>query len=96
MRSFYSPLAISTLFYEYLKLLKLHRMERSRSKDVTSGNQTQDLLHQSLALTDCAILAPVHVDVINFVMCITQLLQTPIIIGQKGFWSHVTLALTYN
>ena len=44
-------------FYGYLKLLKLHRTERSRNKDVRSGNRTQDLLHEGRALTDCAILA---------------------------------------
>ena len=59
VRSFYSPLAISAPFYGYLKLLKLHRTERSRNKDVTSGNRTQDLLQQGRALTDCAIQAAV-------------------------------------
>ena len=58
MHSFYSPLAVSAPFYGYLKLLKLHRTERSRNKDVRSGNQTQDFLHQGRTLTDCAILAP--------------------------------------
>ena len=58
MRSFFSPLAISAQFYGYLKLLELHRTERSQNKDVRSGNRTQDLLHQGRALTDCAILAP--------------------------------------
>ena len=57
MRSFYSPLGISAPFYGYLKLLKLHRTERSRIKDVRSENRTQDLLHEARALTDCAILA---------------------------------------
>ena len=60
MRSFYSPLAISAPFYGYLKLLKLHRTERSRNKDVRSGNRTQDLLHEGRALTDCAILASIN------------------------------------
>ena len=62
MGSFYSPLAISAPFYGYLNLLKLHRTERSRNKDVRSGNQNQDLLHQGPALTNCAILAPSHVN----------------------------------
>ena len=57
MRSFYSPLAISAPFYGNLKLLKLHRTERSRNKEGRSGNRTQDLLHEGRALTDCAILA---------------------------------------
>ena len=61
MRSFYSSLAISAPFYGYLKLLKLHRTERSCNKDVRSGNRTQNLLHEGRALTDCAILAPPNV-----------------------------------
>ena len=32
------PLSISAPFYGYLKLLKLHRTERSRNKDVRPGN----------------------------------------------------------
>ena len=39
------------------KATKLYGKERSRNKDARSGNQTQDLLHQGRALTDCAILA---------------------------------------
>ena len=58
VRLIYSPLSISAPFYGYLKLLKLHWKERSRNKDVRSGNQTQDLLHQGREPTDCAILAP--------------------------------------
>ena len=58
MHSFCSPLSISAPFYGYLKLLKLRRMVRSRSKDVWSGNRTWDLLHKGRALTDCVILAP--------------------------------------
>ena len=58
VRSVCSPFSLSAPFYGYLRLLKLHRMERSRSKDVWSGNRTWDLLHKGRALTDCAILAP--------------------------------------
>ena len=49
MRSFCSPLSISAQFYGYLKLLKLRRMERSRSTDVWSGYRTWDLLHKGRA-----------------------------------------------
>ena len=58
MRSSYSPLSISAPFYEYLKLLKLHGTERSRSKDARSVDGTWSLLHKGRALTDSAILAP--------------------------------------
>ena len=40
------------------KLLELHKMERSRSKDVRSRDQTRDLLHKGHARTYCAIFAP--------------------------------------
>ncbi|KAK2554743.1 Transcription factor 25 [Acropora cervicornis] len=40
-----------------IKLLKLHRTERSRSKDVRLGNPTWDLLRKGRTITDCAILA---------------------------------------
>ena len=56
MRSFLSPVSISTPFYGNLKLLKLLRTERSRSEDVRSEERTWDLLHKGRALTDCAIL----------------------------------------
>ena len=59
MRSSYTSLSISAPFYGYLKLLKLHRTERSRSKDVKWVDRTWDLLHKGRALTDCAILAPI-------------------------------------
>ena len=41
-------------------ILKLHRTERGRNKDMRSGNRTQDLLHQGRALTDSAILVPAY------------------------------------
>ena len=58
--SFCSPLSISPPFYGYLKLLTLHRTERSRSKAVWSRNRTWDLLHKGRTLTPCAIPAPIQ------------------------------------
>ena len=59
MRSFSFPLFISAPFYGYSNVFKLHREERSRRKDVLSGNRTWDLLHKGCAQTNCAILASV-------------------------------------
>ena len=46
---------ISAPFYGYLKLLKLHKLEKSRGKDVRSGDRAWGLLHKGLSLTYCAI-----------------------------------------
>ena len=70
MRSFYSPLSISAPFYGYFKV---HKTERSRNKDVRSGNRTQDLLHQGRALTDCAICAPNNVFLFSFLLSVVTL-----------------------
>ena len=56
---------IGAPFYGYLKLLKLHRAERSQSKDVRSEDRTWDLLHKGRALTDCAIISPYWIVVSN-------------------------------
>ena len=86
MCSFYSPLAVSAPFYGYLKLLKLHRTERSRNKDVRSGNRTQDLLHEGRALTDCAILAPESVESVDLNLTFSH--SNPSGCG-AGLWSHI-------
>ena len=69
MRSVCSLLSISTLFYGYVKLLNLHRTERRRNKDVRPRDQTWDLLQESRALSDYAILAHVGLKKKKFKAC---------------------------
>ena len=38
---------ISAPFYGYLKLLKLHRLEKSQSKDARSGDRAWGLLYKA-------------------------------------------------
>ena len=77
-----------SVFYGYLKLLKLHRTERSRNKDVRSGNRTQDLLHEGRALTDCAILAPSNLTAIIIIIIIFDTENAP-----SDFWKNISAIL---
>jgi len=56
-------LSISAPCLGYLKLVKLHRMERSLSKDARSADQIWHLLHKGWVLTHRVIHAPQMVKV---------------------------------